>query len=74
MVIAKHSYLDLSDFTVPQRKRILKSQLSKMVMSEGQDPDVFINEVNHLKNELVYMGEVINDDIILDIVLGGTNE
>ena len=45
-----------------------------MVMSEGQDPDVFINEVNHLRDELVFMGEVINDDSTLDIVLGGTNE
>ena len=41
-----------------------------MVMSEGQDPGVLMNEVNHLRgNQLVFMGEVINDDSILGIVL-----
>ena len=40
-----------------------------MVMADGQDPDVFINEVYYLRDELVDMGEVFNDDSILDIVL-----
>ena len=57
-----------------QRRRILKTQLMQMVMSEGQDPDIFINEVNHLRDELVYMGEVFNDDSILDIVLEGLTD
>ena len=54
-----------------QRRRILKQQLAHMVMTDGQDPIVFINEVNNLRDELVDMGEVFNDDSILDIVLEG---
>ena len=40
-----------------------------MVVSEGQDPNIFINEVYYLRDKLVYMGEVFNDDSVLDIVL-----
>ena len=40
-------------------------------MSEGQDPDIFITEVYYLKDELVYMEDVFNDDSILDMVLKG---
>ena len=43
-------------------------------MTEGQDPDIFINEVNHLRDELVFMGEVIDDDSILDFVLEGLSD
>ena len=28
-----------------QRRRVLKKQLVSIVMSDGQDPDVFINEI-----------------------------
>ena len=48
-----------------QRRRILKQQLSHMVMTDGQDPDVFVNEVYYLRDELVNMGEVFNDDSIV---------
>ena len=54
-----------------QRRRILKQQLSHMVMTDGQDPDVFKNEAHYLRDELVDTGEVFNDDSILDIVLEG---
>ena len=53
-----------------QRRRILKQQLTHMVMTDVQDPDMVINEVYYLRDELVDMGEVFNDDSILDIVLG----
>ena len=43
-------------------------------MSDGQDPDVFINEMYHLRDELVEMGEVINDDSLPDIVLEGLTD
>ena len=45
-----------------------------MVMSDGQDPDVFINEIHHPRDELVETGEVINDDCQLDIVLEGRTD
>ena len=45
-----------------------------MVMTEGQDPDIFINEVYYLRDELVDIGVVINDDSILDIVLEGLTD
>lgn len=48
---------------------MLKTQLIKIVLSEGQGPDIVINEANHLRNELVYIGEMFNDGGILDIVL-----
>ena len=57
-----------------QRRRILKQQLSHMVMTDGQDPNAFINEVYYLRDELVDMGEVFNDDSILDIVLEGLTD
>ena len=57
-----------------QRRRILKNQLVSSVMSDGQDPDVFINEMYHLRDELVEMGEVINDDSLPDIVLEGLTD
>ena len=57
-----------------QRRRILKQQLSHMVMTDGQDPEVFINELYYLRDELVDMGEVFNDDSILDIVLEGLTD
>ena len=44
-----------------QRRRILKQQLTHMVMTDGQDPDVFMNELYYLRDELVDMGEKIND-------------
>ena len=43
-------------------------------MTDGQDPDVLINEVYYLRDELVGMGEVFNDDSILDIVLEGLTD
>ena len=43
-------------------------------MTDGQDPDVFINEVYYLRHELVDMGEVFNDDSILDMVLEGLTD
>ena len=43
-------------------------------MSEGQDPDIFINEANHLRDEMMYMGEVSNDDRISDVVLEGLTD
>ena len=45
-----------------------------MVMSDGQDPDVFINEIHHPRDELVETGKVINDDCQLDIVLEGLTD
>ena len=57
-----------------QRRRIPKNQLVSMQTSDGQDPDVFINEIYHLRYELVEMGEVINDDSLLDIVLEGLTD
>ena len=45
-----------------------------MVMFDGLDPDVFVNEIYHLRDELVEMGEVINDDSLLDIVLEGLRD
>ena len=56
-----------------QRRHILKSQSVSMVMSDGQDPNVFINEF-YLRDELVEMCEVINDDSLLDIVLEGLDD
>ena len=52
-----------------QRRRIMKQQFNQMVMTDGQDPDIFINEVYYLRDGLVDMGEVFNDDSILDIAL-----
>ena len=43
-------------------------------MTDGQDPDVFINEVYYLRDESGDMGEVFNDDSILDIVLEGLTD
>ena len=40
-----------------------------MVISDGQDLDVFINEIYCLREELVETGEVINDGSLLDTVL-----
>ena len=57
-----------------QRRRTLKQELTQMVLTEGQGPDIFINEVYSLRDELVYMGEVFNDDSILDIVLEGLTD
>ena len=48
-----------------QWSRILKNQLVSMVMSDGQDLDVFIKEIYQLRDDLVEMGEVINDDSLL---------
>ena len=57
-----------------QRRCELKQQLTHMVMTDGQDPDVFKNEVYYLRDDLVDMGEVFNDDSILDIVLEGLTD
>ena len=57
-----------------QRRRILQQQLTHMVMTDGQGPDVFINEVYYLRDALVDMGEVFNDDSILNIVLEGLTD
>ena len=57
-----------------QRRHILKNQLLSMVMSDCQDPDVFITEIYHLRDELVEMNEVIIDDSLLDIVLKGLTD
>ena len=43
-------------------------------MTDGQDPDVFINEIYYKRDELGDMGEVFNDDSILDIVLEGLTD
>ena len=45
-----------------------------MVMFDGLDPDVFVNEIYHLRDELVEMGEVINDHSLVDIVLEGLTD
>ena len=47
----------------------MKHQLQPMVMSEGQGSDTFINELFHLKGELVKMDEVINEDTLPDLFL-----
>ena len=57
-----------------QRRRILTQQLPHMVMTDGQDPDIFINEVYYSQDELVDMGEVFNDGSILDRVLEGLTD
>ena len=61
-------------YSTRERRRVLKNQFVSMVMSDGQDPDVFINEIYHLRDELVEIGEVINDDSPLDIVLEGLTD
>ena len=33
-----------------QRRRILKQQLTHMVMTDGQDPDVFVNEAYYFRD------------------------
>ena len=45
-----------------------------MVMTDMQDPDILINELFCLRDELVDMGEVFNDDSILHIVLEGLTD
>ena len=57
-----------------QRRRILKQQLNPMVMTDGQDLDIFTNEVYYLWDELVDLREVFNDDSILGIVLEGLTD
>ena len=57
-----------------QRRRILKKQLIHMVMTNGQDANIFVNEVYYLRDQLVDMGEVFNDDSMLDIVLVGPTD
>lgn len=47
----------------------MKSQLVSIVMTDGQDPDVLINEIHHIRDELVGMGEILNDNTLLIIVL-----
>lgn len=59
--------------STPRRKRIMINQLASIVMAEGQDPDVFIYEICNLRDELVGMIEVINDDS-LDIVPEGLTD
>ena len=60
--------------SICQLRRILKHQLTHMAMTDGQDPDIFINKVYYVRDELVDMGEVFNDDSILDIVLEGLTD
>ena len=57
-----------------QRRRMLKQQLNQMAMTNGQEPDIFTIEEYFLRDELVDMGEVFNDDSILDRVLEGLTE
>lgn len=45
-----------------------------MVTTEGQDPDAFINDLYHIRDELVEICEVISDDNLLDIVLEGVTD
>ena len=49
-----------------QCRRILKQELTQMVMTEGQGPDIFIKEAYYLRDELVDMGKVFNDCSVLD--------
>ena len=39
-----------------QRRRILKQERTQRIMSEGQDPDIFIYEVYYLRDELAWRG------------------
>ena len=55
-----------------QRRRILKQQLNQMVMTNGQESYIFINEVYYVRDEL--LGNLFNDDSILDIVLEGLTD
>lgn len=41
---------------------------------KNQDPDVFVNGIDHVRDGLVEMGEVINDESLLDIVLEGLTD
>ena len=50
------------------------TRLNQMGMTDGQDPDIFINEVYYPRDELVGMGAVFNDDIILSMVLEGLTD
>ena len=43
-------------------------------MTNGQDPPVFTNEVYYLRDQLMDMGEVFNDNSVLDIVLEGLTD
>ena len=43
-------------------------------MTDGQDPDVSINEVYNLRDESVDRAEVLNDDSMLDIVMEGLTD
>ena len=42
-----------------QRRRLLKQELTQLDMNEGQDPDVFVNEIYYLSDELIYVGDGI---------------
>ena len=57
-----------------QRRPILQRQLTRMVMTDGQDPDMFINEVYYLRDELVDTGGVFSDDSISHIVQVGLTD
>ncbi|CAM9471704.1 unnamed protein product, partial [Sphacelaria rigidula] len=52
-----------------QRRRILMRQLDNIKMSPGQEPDVFLTKVFELRDQLVYMGEPISDERLVDIVV-----
>ena len=44
------------------------------MLTEGYDTGILENEVCYLRDELVYMGEVFNNDSIQDVVLDGLSE
>ena len=57
-----------------QRKILLQKELTYRVMPEGQDPDVFFQELFSVRNELKTMGRIVDDDEILGIILNGLPE
>lgn len=46
-------------------------QLCGMVVSEGQDPDVFLAGIYQLRDELTDMREIVSEERITDTVVEG---
>ena len=70
-VAARNGMVENYQYSMWQKRRMIKHQLQSITMSEGQDPDTFINELCQSKDELVEKGEVINEAILLVIILEG---
>lgn len=47
-------------------------QLGNITMPQEQHPDVFLEQVYQLRDELVHMGEVISEERLTGMVIEGT--